>query len=205
MRVVLADDHRLVRSGIRWVLENEEGLEIVGEAGDGAALLELLGAIPTDVVLLDVRMPGLGGLDVLPLISERHPSVRVVILSMHDEPAFIRAAIERGAAGYLLKSAGTDELRAALNAVVAGKSYVQPELAEHVFAQLTGSAAEPPSQRGLAVLRLVADGLSTMDIASELGVSEAAVKTSLQQTFDRLGVSSRAEAVALALRRGLID
>lgn len=205
MKVILADDHSVVRGGLRWALEHEDDIEIVGEAGDGQALLDLLAGTDADVVLLDIRMPGLGGLDVLPKLSSDHPDTRVVILSMHDEPAFIRAAVERGASGYLLKSAGIEELVTALRVVVGGKSYIQSSLTHHVFAELTDGGSERPSERGLEVLRLVADGSTTAEIAAELGVSESAVKAALQQTFDRLGVSSRAEAVAIALRRGLID
>jgi DNA-binding NarL/FixJ family response regulator len=205
MRVILADDHSVVRGGLRWALEHEDDIEIVGEAGDGQALLDLLDGLDADIVLLDIRMPGLGGLDVLPRLTAEHPELGVVILSMHDEPAFIRAAIERGASGYLLKSAGIEELVAALRVVASGKSYIQSSLTHHVFAEVADPGSEQPSERGLEILRLVADGLATAEIAAELGVSESAVKASLQQTFDRLGVSSRAEAVALALRRGLID
>jgi len=205
MRVVLADDHKVVRHGIRWALERYDDIEIVGEAGDGGALLELLADIEADVVLLDIRMPGLGGLDVLPAVGEDHPETRIVILSMHDEPAFIRTAIERGAAGYLLKSAGTEELVKALRVVADGHSYVQSTLTAQVFAEVSEPGGEPPTARGLEVLRLVADGQTTGEIADALQLSEAGVKRALHQTFELLGVSSRAEAVAVALRRGLIE
>lgn len=205
MRVFLADDHRIVRRGLRWVLESEDDIEIVGEAADGRELLEALQTTHCDIVLLDIRMPGLGGLDVLPRLRESHPDVGVIVFSMHDEPAFIRAAIERGAAGYLLKSAGMEELLRAIEVVASGKSYVQSTLTHHVLEEVSGAAAQRPSERGLEVLRLVADGLSTAEIAARLDLSEPTIKRQLQQTFDRLGASSRAEAVALALRRGLID
>lgn len=205
MRIVLADDHRIVRSGLRWVLESEDDFEIVGEAEDGASLVELLDEVDTDVVVLDIRMPGLGGLDVLPQLREEHPGTKVVILSMHDEPLFIRTAIERGASAYLLKSAGTAELMKALRLVADGKSYVQSELTGQVLAEVVDPGADPPSRRGLEVLRLVADGSSTAEIAEALGLSEATVKSVLQQIFERLGVSNRAEAVAAALRQGLIE
>lgn len=205
MRIVLADDHRIVRSGLRWVLENEDDFEIVGEAEDGVSLLTVLDEVDADVVLLDIRMPGLGGLDVLPRLRAEHPETRVVILSMHDEPLFIRTAIERGASAYLLKSAGTAELTKALRLVAEGKSYVQSSLTGQVLAEVVEPTADPPSQRGLEVLRMVADGKSTTDIAAAIELSEATVKSILQQVFERLEVSNRAEAVAAAIRRGLID
>lgn len=205
MRIVLADDHRIVRSGLRWVLESEDDFEVVGEAEDGASLLTVLDEVEADVVLLDIRMPGVGGLDVLARLRAEHPDTRVVILSMHDEPLFIRTAIERGASAYLLKSAGTAELTRALRLVAEGKSYVQSSLAGQVLAEVVEPTAEPPSRRGLEVLRMVADGRSTAEIAEEIELSEATVKSILQQVFERLDVSSRAEAVAAAIRRGLID
>jgi DNA-binding NarL/FixJ family response regulator len=205
MRVVLADDHAVVRNGLRWMLGPIDDIEVVGEAADGRALALLLETVETDVVLLDIRMPGLGGLDVLPEIIRDHPRIRVVILSMHDEPAYITTAIERGAAGYLLKSAGLDEVIAALRAVTKGRSYVQADLVPHVMDAVSGDAPPVLSDRERTILRLVADGASTRDIASDLGVSEATVKTDLSAVFDALGVSTRAEAVARALRSGLID
>ena len=205
MRVVLADDHAVVRNGLRWMLGPIDDIEVVGEAADGRALALLLETVETDVVLLDIRMPGLGGLDVLPEIIRDHPRIRVVILSMHDEPAYITTAIERGAAGYLLKSAGLDEVIAALRAVTEGRSYVQADLVPHVMDAVSGDAPPVLSDRERTILRLVADGASTRDIASDLGVSEATVKTDLSAVFDALGVSTRAEAVARALRSGLID
>ncbi len=205
MRIVLADDHRIVRSGLRWALGEEEGIEIVGEAEDGEDLLAVLAEIPADIVVLDIRMPGMGGLEALPALRSQHPDIRVIIFSMHDEPAFIRAAIERGASGYLLKSAGTEELVRAIRAVAEGKSYVHSVLVPHVFAEVSGTSPEQPSEDGLEVLRLVADGLSTAAISERLGITEAAVKRRLLNTFDRLGVSTRAGAVAAALRRGLIE
>lgn len=205
MRVVLADDHAVVRNGLRWMLEPVEDIDVVGEAADGRELLDLLPGVDADVVLLDIRMPGAGGLDVLPEILGANPDLRVVILSMHDEPGYITTAIERGASGYLLKSAGLEEVIAALRAVTGGGSYVQAELVPHVMGAVVGDTSSALSDREQQVLRLVADGTATRHIASVLGVSEATVKTDLSAIFDALGVSTRAEAVAKALRSGLID
>lgn len=204
MRVVLADDHAIVRSGLRWALEGAEGVTVVGEAADGTELLEVLATVAADVVVLDLRMPGVGGLEVLPAIRRRHPDIPVVVLSMHDEPASIRAAIERGAAGYLLKSAGLEELLQALAAAVGGRAYIQPILTQVVLREATTPADRLP-ERCVVVLRRVASGASTTEIARDLDVSESTVKADLQQVFDALAVSSRAEAVAVAMRLGLID
>ncbi len=207
MRVVLADDHRVVRSGLRWMLEPQDDVDIVGEAESGADLLDVLETVEADVVLLDVRMPGVSGLDLLPELRERWPSINVIIMSMHDEPAFIRTAIERGASGYLLKSAGMDEVMAALRAATAGKAYVQPSLTHHLLAEVAAGGATTPTltDRERELLARAAGGSTTKEMAEELGISEATVKASLQSAFDRLGASSRVEAVAMALRLGLIE
>lgn len=209
MRLVLADDHQVVRDGLRWMLAEEEGIEVVGEAGDGAELLELLGGRSVDVVLLDLRMPEVGGLEALEKLQERFPGVRVVVLTMHDEPGYMRRAIELGASGYLLKSVGREELLEALAAVAQGHAYVQHELAGLILGELAGRHALGPavglSERELEALRLVAAGCENREIARRMELSEATVKTHLRLAFKRLGVSGRAEAVAVALRLGIIE
>lgn len=207
MKIIIADDHRIVREGLRWMLEDEPSVDIIGEADNGATLLELLDRLDADVVLLDVRMPGMTGLEALETIRDRHPDLRVVILSMHDEPAYVRRAVELGAAGYLLKSANREELVAALAEVAAGGSYVQSAVAGTLMDTLSGRgrAGAVLSDREREILKLVANGFENKQIASELGISEATVKTHLKATFARLDVTSRAEAVAVGLRLGLID
>ncbi len=207
MRIVLADDHRVVREGIRYMLADRPDLEVVGEVGNGQDLLAQLEAEPVDVVLLDVRMPGMTGLEALAQIRERFPEVRVVVLSMHDQPGYVRRAIELGAAGYLLKSSGRDEILRALAAISQGHSYIQGELMEPLIDSVGRQSPTPrrlrPRER--QVLQLVADGYENKQIARELDLSEATVKTYLRAIFDRLGVSSRAEAVAVGLRLGIIE
>lgn len=206
VRVALADDHAVVRSGVRWALESHQDLDIVGEAGDVSELLEILEHARCDVVVLDIRMPGRSGLDALPEILERWPGIGVVVLSMHDDPAIVRAGIERGASAYLLKSAGSDELAEAIRAVAAGHSYIQSQLVLPVLvAMVDQSAPRMPPSENLELLGLVADGLSNSEIAAHLEIGEAGVKARLRAAFAELGVASRAEAVAAALRRGLID
>jgi len=207
MRVVVADDHRIVREGIAWLLSEEDDVEIVGEAGDGRALLELLANTPVDVVLLDVRMPGLGGLEALEVITKDLPQVRVIMLSMHDEPAYVRRAVELGASGYLLKRTGREELARALRAVGEGNMYIQGEITAPLVAGLADQPEDEPrlSPREHQVLQLLADGLENKQVARELGISEATVKTYVKGVFERLDARSRAEAVAKGLRRGLIQ
>jgi DNA-binding NarL/FixJ family response regulator len=206
MRVVVADDHRIVREGLAFLLSGEADVELVGEAGDVPELLDLLGRVETDIVLLDVRMPGASGLDALADLATEFPTVKVIMLTMHDEPSYVRRAVEGGAAGYLLKSAGREEVLRALRAVAEGKAYIQGE----VTAPLVDELGAPTdvlrlSPREIEVLQLVARGLENKQIARELDISEATVKTYLKSTFERLGARSRAEAVAVGLRSGLIE
>ncbi len=206
MRVILADDHKIVREGLRWMLADAEDVEIVGEADSGSSLLELVDKVSADIVLLDVRMPEMNGLDALALLKDRAPDLRVIILSMHDEPAYVKRAVELGAAGYLLKSSDRDELIGALAAVAAGNSYIQGEVTETLMKTISGQEASSLlSPRETEILALVSRGLENKQIAAELGISEATVKTHLKGVFGRLGVSSRAEAAAVGLRLGLID
>lgn len=206
MKIVLADDHKIVREGLRWMLSDDTDVEIVGEADSGEGLLDLVGKVDADIVLLDVRMPGMSGLDALQVLQERHPALKVIILSMHGEPAYVRRAVELGASGYLLKSSDRDELKAALVAVAAGNSYIQGEVTETLMQTISGKeVGSLLSPRETEILVLVSRGLENKQIATELGISEATVKTHLKGVFSRLGVSSRAEAAAIGLRLGLID
>ncbi len=207
MRIILADDHKIVREGLRWMLSDEDDVEIVGEADSGEALLKLVDRVDADIVLLDVRMPGMSGLDALEILNERVPDLKVIILSMHGEPAYVRRAVELGAAGYLLKSSDRDELLGALAAVAAGKAYIQGEVTETLMKSISGQEAGTSllSPRETEILVLVSRGLENKQIATELGISEATVKTHLKGVFNRLDVSSRAEAAAVGLRLGLIE
>lgn len=207
MRIVLVDDHRVVRDGIRYMLSDEEAIEIVADVGSGAELFELLEAEPVDVVLLDVRMPDMSGFDVLEQMRGEIPQVRVIMLSMHDAPGYVRRAVELGAAGYLLKNASRSELLAALRSVGDGGAYIQTDLANPLVAELAGigDSARSLSPREQQVLQLVAHGYENKQIASELAISDATVKTYLRGIFGTLEVTGRAEAVAVGLRRGLIE
>lgn len=207
MKLVLADDHRVVREGISYMLSGEADIDIVGEAEGGAELLALLEDVSVDVVLLDVRMAEMGGLEVLEKLAKKLPQVRVLMLSMHDEPGYVRRAIELGAAGYLLKSSGRDELLRAIRAVADGGVYIQGELMEPLVSAVVHEGSVPGrlSPREREVLQLVANGFENKQIATELGLSEATVKTYMRGIFERLEVAGRAEAVAVGLRLGVIQ
>ncbi len=206
MRIVIADDHRIVREGLRFLLSERPDIEIVGEAENGRELLELLTTTDVDVVVLDVRMPEMTGLDALARLRELEPEVRVIVLSMHDEPAYVRRAIELGAAGYLLKNTGREEFIKALELVAGGKAYVQGDVSGTLIEQVTDPEAAQPrlSGREREILQLISEGLENKQIARRLDVSEATVKSHVKGIFSRLDVRSRAEAVAVGLRLGII-
>jgi DNA-binding NarL/FixJ family response regulator len=207
MKILIVDDHRVVRDGIRFMLLDAPDIDIVGDAESAEAMFETIEANPVDVVLLDIRMEGMTGLDALERIASEFPQVRVLMLSMHDQPGYVRRAIELGASGYLLKSAGRDEILAAITAVSEGETYIQGRLMQPLLAAVTGSPRQTGqlSPREQQVLQLIADGSENKQIARELELSEATVKTYIRGVFERLDVSSRAEAVAVGLRVGIIE
>lgn len=208
MKVILADDHRIVRDGIGMLLAPETDIDVVGEASNGDELLELLGAVEADVVLLDLRMPDKSGLEVLEELQRREQTPRVIVLSMQDDPSYVKRAIELGASGYLLKSVGKDELLRALGVVAAGGSYIQGEITAPLIARMVDPTSAGPvgelSLRDIDLLRMLAEGLDNRAMAGRLGVSEAAVKAQLRAIYSRLEVKRRSEAVAVALRLGII-
>lgn len=207
MRVVIADDHWSVREGVKFMLSEHDSIDVVGEAEDGMSLIALLDEVEADVVLLDINMPGMGGLDALAQIKTSKPDLGVVILSMHDKAVYVNRAIELGADGYLLKSASRDEVIRALEVVTSGRAYIQGELTSTIIERATtGDSAVPHlSRRELQVLARVAKGEENKQIARGLCISEATVKTYLKSVFEKLSVRTRAEAVAVALRLEIIE
>jgi DNA-binding NarL/FixJ family response regulator len=214
VRLLLADDHAIVREGLRWMLRGEPDIDIVAEASNGEELLDLLGAHPdqVDIVLLDLRMPGLGGLDVLERFvppDGRAACPALVVLSMHHEPFLVRRAVELGAAGYVLKSATRQDLVTALRQVAAGNRYLHAAVTGPLLDQVAGRA--PPATaptltpREAEILTMVAAGQANKQIAAALGIAEETVKSALKDAFARLDARNRAEAVAKAMQFGLID
>jgi DNA-binding NarL/FixJ family response regulator len=204
IRLVLVDDHRIVREGLGYMVSGVDGLEVVGEAASGPELFRLLEEVEADVILLDVNMPGMTGLQVLERLQAERPDLKVLMLSMHDDAAYVQHAIRHGAMGYLLKSTGLDELVRALENVMAGKPYLQGELAGALVAGPAGDETHL-SPRELEILALLTDGLGNKQVARRLGISEATVKTHLRSLYRMLDAHSRAEAVATALRLRLVE
>lgn len=207
MRIIIVDDHKVVRDGIRFMLSDVTDIEIVAEAESASAMFDLLGEIPVDVVLLDIQMPETTGLVALEQLSAEFPQVRVLMLSMHDQSGYVRRALELGAAGYLPKSASRDELVAAIQTAAEGQTYIHRELVEPLISDLRPGAKPVGrlSPREHQVLQMIANGSENKQVARELGISEATVKTYVRGIFERLDVNSRAEAVAVGLRLGVIE
>lgn len=215
MRVLLADDHALVRAGVRSLLEALPGVEIVAELGDGQAALEALVARKPDIAFLDIAMPGLNGIEIAERASREAPEVRVVILSMHDSSAHVLRALRAGALGYLVKDAAADELPVLLRAVMAGEKYLSPSIAKHVvdgFLQRGAAAEEPGSasvldvltSRQREILQLVAEGRSTKEVAQLLSLSIKTVEAHRSQIMARLDIHDVAGLVRFAIRTGLV-
>jgi DNA-binding NarL/FixJ family response regulator len=204
VRVLIVDDHPVVRTGLRGMLEGQPNLEVVGEAEDGEEAVKLTEQLNPNVVLMDLRMPGVGGVVATAQIKERIPDVHVLVLTTYDSSADILRAIEAGATGYLLKDAPREELFRAVRAAAQGKPLLAPEVAAYLMERVRWPSEETLSGRELEVLELVAQGKSNRDIAAELWISEATVKSHLLHVYDKLGATDRASAVAVAMKRGIL-
>ena len=204
IRVVVADDHPIVRSGIVGLLSSVDDIEVVGEAGDGAEAVALATQLSPDVVLMDLRMPKVGGAEATAQIVAARPDVRVVILTTYESDENILAAIEAGASGYLLKAAPQDEILAGLRSVARGEVALAPSITALLVNRMREPARVSLSERETQVLALVADGNSNRAIATALFVSEATVKTHLIHVFEKLEVKDRTRAVTKAMELGLL-
>ncbi len=208
--MVVIDDHPVVRQGLRSLLSNYPDMTLVGEAGDAAAALNLVGRVLPDVILLDNRMPGETGVSVLPQLKQIAPNAKVLMLTSFDEDEYVTQALQSGAHGYLLKNASDEMLASAVRAVHRGERVLSPPVLERVMQQFTESRQERAlREAGLTaeerrILQLLAAGASNPKIAAQLYISETTVKRKLQEVFEKLGVSTRAEAAAVAVRRGLV-
>lgn len=206
IRVMVVDDHPIVRSGIVGLLSLDAELDVVGEAADGADAIALATTLRPDVVLMDLRMPNLSGAEATAHITSELPGVRVLVLTTHEGDDDILGAIEAGASGYLLKAAPQEEIVAGIRSVAEGHTVLAPTIAATLVTRMRREAPSRPalSPREREVLGLVARGHSNPEIARELFIGEATVKTHLLHVFEKLGVSDRTRAVTLALELGLL-
>lgn len=211
IRVLLAEDHALVRAGLCALLRNVPGIEIVAEAGDGQEALRLIREHQPDVVLLDIAMPGLNGLDVLARIKGDCPAIRVIILSMHANEEYVKHALRAGASGYVLKDAGAADLEQAIGRVARGESYLSTTLPQRIANEHAKNHAREPgphatlTPRQREILQLLAEGHSTKDIAHILQLSAKTVETHRAQLMERLGIHDVPGLVRYAIRAGLVS
>jgi two-component system, NarL family, response regulator LiaR len=210
IRVLIADDHTIVRHGLRLMLELKPGIEVVGEAQDGAEAITLAGALKPDVIIMDLEMPRVSGLQAIAEIHARMPEIHILVLTSYTDSEKITSAIKNGAVGYLLKDSPPGELIQAIREVAQGHINLPPEIAQKLVQGLQQSSEaqrsfSPLTNRELEVLRLAACGMSNPEIAGKLVVSEGTVRFHFSNIFNKLQVNNRSQAIVHALRRGLVD
>jgi DNA-binding NarL/FixJ family response regulator len=204
IRVVLADDHDLVRSGIRALLSMIDGVEVVAEARNGSELVSVVQSVNPDVVLTDISMPGMDGITAIAHIHERQPQVRLVVLSMYDTVDFVKRAVTNGACGYLMKDAPPFELEQALRSVMATGSYFSPAIALRLLQPSEPTADDELTPRQVEILKLIAQGRASKEIAFELGLSPKTVDVHRARIMERLRLSDIASLTLYAVRKGLV-
>ena len=204
IRLLIADDHPVVRDGLTGMFAADPDFTVVGEAADGSQALRLADAVRPDVILMDLRMPGMDGVTATAELARRGNPAHVLVLTTYDTDSYVLPAIEAGATGYLLKDAPRTELLRAVRAAARGEAVLSPSVATRLLGQVRAPAHEPLSGRELDVLALVARGTSNRDTAARLFISEATVKTHLLHIYAKLGVNDRAAAVATGFERGLL-
>jgi len=209
IRAVVVDDHAVVRSGIKLLLEREDDIEVVGEAGNAKDAIFRARALKPDVILLDIVMPGQSGIEVLPSLLKEAPETRVLVLSMQDDPSYVREAFAAGASGYVLKEAADEEVVSAVREIAGGGSYVHPALGARMVAAdaaaRAAAEADPLSDREREVLRLLALGHTNQEIAKMLYISVRTAETHRAHIMQKLRLSTRAELVRYALTHGLLE
>lgn len=206
IRVFVVDDHPVVRHGITSMLRWEKGLEVVGDAEDGLEAIQGILDVEPDVVLLDLRLPTLSGIEVMQRVRSQKPNVRFLVLTTYDTDQYIGLALAAGAKGYLLKDATPDELSRGIHSLMQGGAALEPSVAARLLRMNDqDSSHEELSQREIAVLELLVNGASNKAIAAHLTLSENTIKTHISRIFAKLGVQSRTEAASVALQRGLVN
>jgi two-component system, NarL family, response regulator LiaR len=215
IRILIADDQAIARQGLQVILSSEEDIEVVGQAKDGQEAVELVETLTPDLVVMDLKMPRLNGVQATKAIKEKFPDVAILVLTTYDMDDWVANAIRNGANGYLLKDTPPQELLTAIRGTVQGKNYLDPNVAGKMFQQMQQNQApaskskleplEPLTERELDVLKLLAKGLSNGEIADSLKLSEGTVRNYLSTLFSKLGVSDRTKAAVLALQHGLIE
>ena len=209
MRVLIVDDHPVTRDGLKTAFGVSDEIEVVGEAASGEEAVRAVEEHTPDIVFMDVRMPGMNGIEATRLIRERHPETRVILFTIDESRASLSEAIQAGVSGYLLKDAGVEELIGAAHAAMQGKAVIHPSLTQAFIEEVQlvdrSSGAAPLSPREVEILQKIAYGATTKEVADQLGISFHTVKTHLERIFEKLGANDRAQAVAIAIRQGLVE
>src|SRR5581483_5319608 len=212
IRVLIADDHAILRAGLRMLIDSQPDMNVVGEAQNGEEAVRMAAAIQPHVAILDITMPGGGGLRAIPELIKCCSQTRILLLTMHEEPAYLRTALASGASGYVLKKSVDANLLAAIRAVHQGRRYIDSELAgaalQHALPDLAHAGAAPDevlSERELQVMKLVAEGFSSREIAEQIFVGVKTVETYRARFAEKLGLKSRADVVRYALEVGLLS
>ena len=213
IKILVVDDHAIVREGVRMILAKENDLEVVGEAGDGQQALELTERVRPDVVIMDISMPGMGGIEATQTVRARHPEVQVLALTMHEDETYVFQLLRAGAAGYVLKRAAAQDLVQAVRAAAKGEAFLYPSIARKVvedYLRRVETGEERERYDGLTtrekeILTLIAQGLSNQQIAEKLFISIKTVQTHRAHILEKLGLHDRTELVRYAIRKGLIE
>ena len=213
VRVLIADDHAVLRSGLNLLLSSQGAFEIVAEAATGIETLTLAEKLQPDLILLDLSMPSLGGLDALPMLKQKCPQTKILVLTMHDDPQYLRQALKNGAAGYVLKKAADTELLLAIHAILRGGVYIHPSMNKMLLEAFLPDVREDPStniwetlsDREREVLKLVALGYTSAEIGEQITLSPKTVETYRARGMEKLGLHNRAALVRFALKNGLIS
>ncbi|HSH88909.1 MAG TPA: response regulator transcription factor [Ramlibacter sp.] len=203
-RIVLADDHDLVRSGIKALLSMIDGVEVIAEARDGRELITLVESLDPDVVMTDISMPGMDGITAISEIHAKHPQVRLLVLSMYDTVDFVKRAVANGACGYLMKDAPPFELEQAVKSVMATGSYFSPSIAQRLLQPSEPTIDDELTNRQIEILKLIAQGRASKEIAYELGLSPKTVDVHRARIMERLHLNDIASLTLYAVRKGLI-
>lgn len=210
IKVVLADDHSMIREGISQLLELNENIKVIGEAANGKECLQLLSRCNADVLLLDINMPEMSGIEVLKAIKMHNYDIKVLMLTIHNEVEYVLKAVDLGADGYILKDSGSRELFKAVECVYNGERFIQPELTPALNSKLVSRNTDQAlidelTKREVQVLKLLAEGLFNKEIADMLAISERTVKNHISNIFKKIGVADRTQAAVFAIRNGMID
>jgi DNA-binding NarL/FixJ family response regulator len=208
MRILIVDDHPITRSGLRSALQTSDEVEIVGEASTGEEAVERVQELKPDVVFMDVRMPGMGGIEATKIIRGDNPDTRVILFTVDESRQVISEAIQAGVSGYLLKDVSAQELVNAARLALEGKAVIHPSLTRAFIEEVQRVDRRPEaplSRRETEILQMVAYGSTTKEVAHDLGISPHTVKTHLERIFEKLGANDRAQAVAIAIRRGIVE